>query len=62
MKPPKITVQTDQEVNSDGDDFAMEEFADKAVEDKMKDLQRGSGVIDESDDDVDIEYSENESE
>ena len=62
MKPPKIKVQTDQEVNSDGDDIAMEEFADKAVEDKMKDLQRGSGVIDESDDDVDIEYSENESE
>lgn len=54
MKPPKIKVQTDQEVNSDGDDIAMEEFADKAVEDKMKDLQRGSGVIDESDDDVDI--------
>ena len=62
MKPPKIKLQTDQEVNSDGDDIAMEEFADKAVEDKMKDLQRGSGVIDESDDDVDIEYSENESE
>ena len=62
MKPPKIKVQTDQEVNSDGDDIAMEDFADKAVEDKMKDLQRGSGVIDESDDDVDIEYSENESE
>jgi hypothetical protein len=32
----------------------MNAFADKAIEDKMRELQRGSGIVDEDDDDLDI--------
>jgi hypothetical protein len=38
MKPPKIKGKTGLELNEDGEDAELEAFADKAIEDKMKEL------------------------
>lgn len=38
MKPPKIKSKTGLELNEDGEDAELEAFADKAIEDKMKEL------------------------
>ena len=49
----------------DGDedeDPSLEEFANKLIEDKMKQIQAGSGIKDDSDEELDIEYTESEEE
>jgi len=55
-KPPKIKQKTAAEdsdlLNSDGDDPDMDTFADKAIEDKMRELNAGAGLGDESDDEI----------
>lgn len=61
MKPPKISKKTDIDddmLNSDGEDEELEAFADKAIEDKMRELNRGTGMPDDSDEELDIDYSE----
>ena len=66
MKPPKISKTertSDEEIEVDEDeDPSMETFANKLIEDKMKQIQAGSGIKDESDEDLDIEYTESEDE
>jgi hypothetical protein len=55
MKPPKVKgTEQEQELDSEGEDPEMNAFADKAIEDKMRELQRGSGIVDEDSDDLDI--------
>ena len=63
MKPPKIskTEKTPDELDGEEDeDPSLEAFANKIIEDKMKQIQAGSGLQGESDDELDIEYTESE--
>ena len=65
MKPPKINKTGKKEDDMDGDedeDPSLEEFANKIIEDKMKQIQAGSGIQGESDEELDIEYTESEDE
>lgn len=56
LKPPKVKMEEQTELNSDGEDPALVAFADEAIENKMKEFQAGSGIIDDSDD-ISIDYS-----
>lgn len=59
MKPPKIkATEQEGELNSDGEDPELAAFADRAIENKMKELQRGSGMVEDDDEDLSIEYSD----
>lgn len=63
MKPPKVKSGTEHdsdELLDDNEDPELAAFADKAIEDKMRELQAGSGIIDEDDDDLSIQYSDSD--
>lgn len=57
-KPPKIKQKTETQINSDGEevDPEMEAFAERAIEEKMDELNRGTGF--DSEDDYDFGASE----
>ena len=66
MKPPRAS-KTEKtpgdEIDGDEDeDPSLEEFANKLIEDKMKQIQAGSGIKDDSDEELDIQYTESEEE
>lgn len=61
LKPPKVKATEQDQLNSDGEDPELMAFADKAIEDKMKELQSGSGMVDDSDE-LSIDYSEKDQE
>ena len=61
MKPPKIQQKTDANSDAGGSDAELDEFADKVIEDKMREIQKTQGVNpDESDESLDIKYSDDD--
>jgi len=57
-KPPKIKQKTGEDSDEEeGDDASLDEFADKMIEDKMNELNKGAGMNMDSEDD-EISYSD----
>lgn len=62
MKPLKV-VKTEKDIDADEDeeeDPSLEAFAQKIIEEKMRKIQLGSGNQGESDEELDIEYTDSE--